>query len=177
MKRKILITSILVALSLGLSAQKGQNFIQVSGQIARPTSALLEFTNFGYGGAIKWMHGFGRKKQQLTLETGYNRFPLKKMPADVHIYYSAVPVYLGYRYLANKVSLEVQGGAWVNNVSGRSADLSASETRLNLGVGLGLGYYLIKNFEVGARFQVTDIRGSQDDPTFLGIRLAYDISL
>lgn len=177
MKRKILFTTLFAMLSLGLFAQKNTDLIQISGQVARPTSALLEFTNFGYGGAIKWMHGFGERKQQLTFETGYNRFPIKKMPAGVQVYYAAIPAYLGYRYIANKVSLEAQGGASINRVLGRAGNVTASDTRVNLGVGLGLGYYLAKNLELGARFQVTDIRGSQDDPTFLGIRLAYDISL
>jgi hypothetical protein len=176
MKKRILIATILCCLSLALFAQKGTNILQPSVQVSRPTSALLEFTNIGYGGAIKWMHGFGEKKQQVTLEAGYNRFPVKKLPESVDIVYTAIPVYIGYRYIANKISLEAQGGTSINMIDGKNSTTSASEHRVNLGLGLGIGY-LIKNFEIAARFQVTDPRGKTNDPTFLGIRLAYNFSL
>ncbi len=176
MKRKILITFALISLSSGLFAQTGKNFLQVSGQVSRPTSALLEVTNIGYGGAMKWMHGFGEKNQQVTLEAGYNRFPVINLPAGVEAHYAAVPVYVGYRYMANKISLEAQGGTSINRIVGRNTSVSVSETKVNLGLGFGIGY-ILHNFEIAARFQVTDMRGKQDDPTFLGIRFAYNFLL
>ncbi|WP_316824151.1 outer membrane beta-barrel protein [Pedobacter miscanthi] len=176
MKKKVHLILILCTFSLGLYAQSGKNYLQVSGQICRPTSAMLEVTNFGYGGAIKWMHGFSEYNQQVTFEAGYNRFPVKKLPDGVQANYAAVPIYVGYRYLANKVSLELQAGTSVNRIVGRNAEISLSETKLNLGLGLGIGYVL-KNFEFGARYQVTDVRGTRDDPTFLSLKLAYNILL
>jgi len=176
MRRKLLLTVALLSLSFGVFAQSGKNYLQVSAQLSRPTSALLEVTNIGYGGALKWMHGFGERKQQVTLEAGYNRFPVKGLPSGVEAHYSAIPIYLGYRYLANRISLEAQGGASINRIIGRNNMFSVSETKLNLGIGLGLGYTM-KNFEISARYQITDPRGTEDDPTFLGIRLAYNISL
>ncbi len=174
--KKLQLTALLLGLSLGLSAQQGKDYLQLSGQVARPTSALLEVTNFGYGGALKWMHGFGDVKQQATLEAGYNRFPVKGIPSGAEAHYAAIPVYLGYRYVANKISLEAQGGISINRVLGRNSMISISETKLNLGVGLGLGY-LMKNFEASIRYQITDPRGTKDDPTFLAIRFGYNIAL
>jgi len=176
MKRKFLLVLAVVALNSSLFAQSGKNFLQVSGQVSRPTSALLEVTNIGYGGALKWMHGFGENKQQATLEAGYNRFPVKKLPTGVSAHYGAIPIYVGYRYLANKISLEAQGGVSINRIVGRNSLLSISETKTNLGFGLGMGY-LLNDFEIAARFQVTDARGTADDPTFLGIRIAYNFLL
>lgn len=176
MKRKLFTTAVLFMISFGVFAQAGKKYLQISGQLSRPTSALLEVTNFGYGGAIKWMQGFGSRKQQATLEAGYNRFPVKGLSSGVKANYAAVPIYIGYRYLANRISLEAQAGISINRIVGRNSMLSVSETKLNLGVGLGIGY-IVKKFEIGARYQITDPRGTEDDPTFLGLRLAYNISL
>ena len=174
--KKTILTFVLIGLSLGLYAQSGKNYLQLSAQAARPTSALLEVTNFGYGGALKWMHGFGEKKHQATLEAGYNRFSVKNLSSGVSANYSAIPIYLGYRILANKISLEAQAGTSINRIVGRNSNFSVSETKLNLGLALGIGY-VFKNFEIAARYQVTDPRGTEDDPTFLAARLAYNFSL
>ncbi len=176
MMKKLLLAFALLTSSFSLHAQTGKKFLQVSGQISRPTSTMLEVTNVGYGGAIKGMYGFGELKQQATFEVGYNRFPVKGLPAGVEAHYSAFPIYLGYRYIANKLSLEVQGGTSINRIVGRNEMISIVETKLNLGIGLGIGY-LFHDFEIGARYQITDARGTEDDPTFLGLRLAYNFSL
>lgn len=89
MRRKLLLIVALLSLSFGSFAQSGKNYLQVSAQLSRPTSALLEVTNVGYGGALKWMHGFGDSNQQATLEMGYNRFPVKGLTSGVEAHYAA----------------------------------------------------------------------------------------
>jgi len=175
---KMILSCVTAFLLAGLTsqAQSGNNQLQFSGQLSRPTSALLEVTNIGYGGAVKGMYGFGDNDQQATLEAGYNRFPVKHLPTGVEAHYSSIPIYGGYRYLINSFSLEAQVGLAVNRIIGRNSQITVSDTHRNLGWALGIGYTL-KGLEIAARYQVSDVKGTDDDLNFLGIRLAYNISL
>ncbi|TDO19978.1 outer membrane beta-barrel protein [Pedobacter duraquae] len=175
MKKLLLITTLL-ATSLYATAQKGLRQLQISAQIARPTSDLLTLTNIGYGAAVKGIYGFGEGPQQATLEAGYNRFPIKHLPDGVKVYYAATPVYAGYRYLINQFSLEGQAGISINTAYGSNSTMSLSKTSSDFGWALGVGY-TIKGLEVALRYQVSDTRGVAEDLTFLGLRVAYNLKL
>jgi hypothetical protein len=176
MNRYSLIFCLLVLFSNHAKAQSGLRQLQISGQASRPMSSLLTVTNYGYGGSFKGLYGFGDTDQQATLEVGYNRFPLKHLSAGVEIYYSALPVYAGYRYIYKKFSFEPQLGLSVNRIYGRNSMISESETFYNLGWAVGAGY-ILKNFEIGLRCQISEIHDRDDDLNFLGLRLAYNINL
>lgn len=174
--KKICLHFILVFAGFTAVAQSGKKHLQFSAQMSRPTSTLLEVTNIGYGGAVKGMYGFGEKDQQATLEIGYNRFPVKHLPDGVEANYSSTPIYAGYRYLINNYSLEGQAGLAINRIVGRNSQISVRDTRRNFGFALGIGYTW-RALEIGARYQVSDVKGTEDDLNFLGIRLALNINL
>ena len=56
------------------------------------------------------MLGFSKTPQQVTLETGYNRFGIKNLPSGVNGNYSAIPLYLGYRARLGWLIVEGNGG-------------------------------------------------------------------
>lgn len=172
-----LLVFLFVVISSCVFAQKGVIQIQVSGQVSRPTSSLLTVTNYGYGGSLKGIYGFSEASQQATLEVGYNYFPLKHIPEGVTIYYSALPTYLGYRYIINKkFILEPQAGLSVNRIAGRNSTISTSKTYYNFAYAVGAGY-TIKGFEFGLRLQISEIPDKDEDLNFLGGRIAYNINL
>ncbi|SDK56805.1 Outer membrane protein beta-barrel domain-containing protein [Pedobacter sp. ok626] len=165
-----------MAICFATKAQEVTKLIQASVQVSRPTSALLEVTSIGYGAALKGMYGFGSDNQQVTLEGGYNRFPVKKLPANIQAYYSAVPIYAGYRYIIKRYTLEAQAGISLNRIIGRNTMRSMSRNETDFGWALAVGY-LLKNFEVGLRYHNSDVKNTEDNLTFLGIRMAYNIKL
>lgn len=174
--KKRLVFFALVVVATAAMAQKGVRQLQIGIQAARPLSSLLTVTNFGYGGSAKGLYGFGRAAQQATLEVGYHRFPLKHIPDGVEVHYSALPIYVGYRYIYNKFTFEPQVGLSINRIAGHNNQISTSATFYNVGWSLGAGYTL-NNFEIGARVQISEIKDQDEDLNFLGVRLAYNIKL
>ena len=176
LKRILLTAAVAFTTCLATKAQTGSKYLHIAVQAARPTSSLLEVTNIGYGGAIKGMYGFGDSKQQATLEGGYNRFPVSHLPSGVNAQYSAIPLYGGYRYQFTHVALEAQAGISLNRIVGRNSQVSVSDHENDFAWALSIAYTL-KGFEVSARYQNSDVKGSIDDLTFLAVRLAYNIKL
>jgi hypothetical protein len=179
MIKKILLLSVSVfAFSLA-NAQKGTNGIQVGARVAFPTEKLNKIANTGFGGSLKGMYGIGGKSSphQVTLEAGYNRFGLKDLPAGASGSYSAIPLYTGYRYLFGKVILDTQAGISINRISGESAGgvkASGSQTAFGWSVGAG---YLIKQIEIGVKYQSSDLNDDTYDIKFVGLRVGYNFAL
>ncbi|MES2061656.1 MAG: outer membrane beta-barrel protein [Bacteroidota bacterium] len=176
MKKPLLLLAIILSFSCTVKAQKGDNLFQISGQASLPTSNLADVVKTGFGAAIKGMYGFGVTKQHVTLEVGYDRFSVKNLPSGVDASYSAVPIYTGYRYTIGNFNLEPQAGISINKVAGSSSVGSASSTSTNFGWATGVSYSFT-NLELGVKYQSSEIKNSDDNLTFVGIRLAYNFSL
>lgn len=92
----------------------------------RSISSLLTVNIIGYGGSIKGHYGFITGNQQATIEVDYHRFPIKY--PDLRLQYSALPLYVGYRYIYNRLVLEPQLGLSVNRIDGSNGVNKASTT-------------------------------------------------
>lgn len=179
MIKKILLFTVSVFTFSLANAQKGTNGIQVGARVAFPTEKLNKLANTGVGGSIKGMYGIGSKSSphQVTLEAGYNRFGLKDLPAGASGHYSAIPLYTGYRYLFGKVILDTQAGISINRISDENAagvKASGSQTAFGWSVGAG---YLIKQIEVGVKYQSSDMNDDLYDIKFVGLRVGYNFAL
>ncbi|NRF37467.1 outer membrane beta-barrel protein [Pedobacter foliorum] len=157
-------------------AQKGSNFLQVSGQAAIPTGAISDVVKTGFGGAVKGIYGFSRNPQYLTLEAGYNRFAAKNMPAGASAHYSALPIYLGYRANLSGVVLESQGGVSFNRIAGSGPGGSASANQTAFGWAISAGY-TFKDLELAVRYQSSEGNNDVQIIRFIGIRLGYNFGL
>lgn len=177
MKKIILSTGIILCSIVFVNAQKGSNIIQVSGQVGLPVGDLADVAKVGYGGAVKGMYGFGAKEQHVTLEAGYNYFPVKDLPDGVSANYSAIPIYTGYRYSFSNFHFESQAGISINKITGTvDGKGSKSETMTNFAWALGASY-TYNNIELGVRYQSSETKKEKEDITFIGIRLAYNFTL
>nr|WP_121271671.1 outer membrane beta-barrel protein [Pedobacter schmidteae] len=176
MNKKLLSLTVLVGLTISAYAQKGKNEVQLSGQVGFPTGQLADVAKTGYGFAAKGMYGFSLRKQQVTLEAGYNRFQVDVLPGGIDGYYSAIPIYTGYRYTIGGFHLEPQAGISINRVAGSSGAASASSTKTNFAWATSVSYSL-KSVELGLRYQSSEMKDSEEGLTFVGIRLAYNLSL
>jgi len=176
MRKILLISTVVLGLTLSAKAQKGNNMLQVSGQLAIPTSDLADVVKLGFGASAKGMYGFGLKKQQVTLEAGYNRFSVKNLPSGIDAHYSAIPIYTGYRYTLGNFNLEPQAGISINRVAGSAGSMSASDSKTNFGWATSVGYSF-NNLELGVKYQSSDVKDSDESLTFVGIRLSYNFAL
>lgn len=160
---------------LTVKAQKGDNLLQLSGQANFPISNLADNAKTGYGFAAKGMYGIGTGQDHVTLEAGYNRFAIKESIKGLEGFYSAIPIYTGYRYTIGNFNLEPQAGIAFNKiaVSTGSAENSSSKTSFAWSTSVS---YALKSLELGVRYQSSEIK-DKDNLTFLGIRLAYNFSL
>ncbi len=138
---------------------------------------LADVSKMGYGGAVKGMYGFGIREQHVTLEAGYNYFPVKNLPDGVSANYSAIPIYTGYRYSFSNFHFESQAGISINKVTGKvNGQGSKSETSTNFAWGLGASYSY-NNIELGIRYQSSETKKEKENISFVGIRLGYNFSL
>lgn len=180
MIKKILMLTAISALSFSVTkAQKGTNGIQVGARVVFPTEKLNKIVNTGFGGSVKGMYGIGSKSSphQVTLEAGYNRFGLKDLPTGASGSYSAIPLYTGYRYLFGKVILDTQAGISINRISGHNVagtEVDGTQTAFGWSVGAG---YLIKQIEIGVKYQSSDVRDDIYDIKFVGLRVGYNFKL
>ncbi|TDQ11251.1 porin family protein [Pedobacter metabolipauper] len=176
MKQILVILTLFLIFPLVTLAQKGSNFLQLSGQAAIPTSDLSDVVKTGFGGALKGMYGFSSKPQYLTIEAGYNRFAVKGLSSSTSAHYSALPVYAGYRANLSGVILETQAGVSFNRIAGSGLGGSASANQTAFGWALTAGY-IFKDLELDVRYQSSE----GDDDTyiirFVGIRLGYNFAL
>ncbi len=165
-------------LSLTVTAQKYKQQLQVGGSLNIPTSNLSNITNLGYGGYGKGMFGFSRYNQQITVEAGYNTFPVdKNLTGGFRSHYSVVPVYLGYRYLFPVgVTLESQAGISFNKLKVGSGATFVSTKSTSFALALGAGYQF-HDVELGIKYQLSTVKNSDDDITFFAVRLAYNFLL
>lgn len=176
MKRIILFLSVLFTLPFMASAQKGTNIFQVGAQAAIPTGKLADVVNVGFGGSIKGMLGFSKTTQQVTLETGYNRFGIKNLPSGVNGNYSAVPLYLGYRARLGAIILEGNSGVSFNHIGASSTAGNVSSNQTAFGWAIGAGYQY-KNVELDVKYQNSESNNDTYVIRFVGIRLAYNFAL
>ena len=177
-KRILLLTVSVFTFSLA-NAQTGTNGIQVGARVAFPTEKLNKIANTGFGGSLKGMYGIGSKSSphQVTLEAGYNRFGLKDLQAGASGSYSAIPLYTGYRYLFGKIILDTQAGISINRVAEKSAGgVKASDSQTAFGWSVGAGY-LIKQIEIGVKYQSSDMNDDLYDIKFVGLRIGYNFAL
>jgi hypothetical protein len=179
MIKKILLLSVAVFTFSFAQAQKGVNGIQIGARAAIPTEKLDKVANIGYGGTIKGMYGIGSKSSphQITLEAGYNRFGLKDLPAGASGYYSAIPLYTGYRYLFGKVIIDTQAGISINRAAGESvAGKKASDGETAFGWAVGAGY-MIKQIELGVKYQSSHSDDDIYSIKFFALRVGYNFAL
>lgn len=178
-KKILLLSTSLFALSFLAQAQKGTNGIQVGARVVFPTEKLNKVANTGFGGSLKGIYGVGGKSSphQVTLEAGYNRFGLKDLPEGASGFYSAIPIYTGYRYLFGKIIFDTQAGVSFNKISGQSAaGVKASGNQTAFGWAVGVGYS-IKQIELGVKYQSSDVNDDIYDIKFVGLRLGYNFAL
>lgn len=176
MKKVLVSFLLLVGITISAQAQKGNNQLQISGQVNFPTSELADAAKTGFGFAAKGMYGFSVTKQQATLEVGYDRFSIKNLPSGIDGYYSAIPIYTGYRYTFGGLHLEPQAGISINKVGGSAGSASVSSSSTNFAWATSVSYSL-KSLELGLRYQSSEMKDSEDKITFVGVRLAYNFSL
>jgi hypothetical protein len=179
MIKKILLLSLSLFTFSFAKAQKGVNGIQIGARAAFPTEKLNKVANTGFGGTIKGMYGIGSKSSphQITLEAGYNRFGLKDLPAGVSGYYSAIPIYTGYRYLFGNVIIDTQAGISINRAAGESVTgKKASDGETSFGWAAGVGY-LIKQVEVGVKYQSSHVEDDIYSIKFFALRVGYNFAL
>ena len=164
--------------SVAANAQKYKQQLQVGGSLNIPTINLSNITNLGYGGYAKGMFGFSRYNQQITLEAGYNTFPVDKdLTGGFRSHYSMLPVYLGYRYLFPiGITLESQAGISFNKLKVGSGSAFVADKTTSFALALGAGYQL-RNIELGIKYQLTNVKNSDDDITFFTVRLGYNFLL
>lgn len=179
MIKKILLLTVSVFTFSLANAQKGTNGIQVGARVAVPTEKLSKVANTGVGGTVKGYYGIGSKStpHQVTLEAGYNRFGLKDLPSGVSGYYSAIPLYTGYRYLFGKVILDTQVGFSINRAGGKNVageKFSDGETAFGWAIGAG---YLIKQIELGVKYQSSHGDDAIYSLKFVGLRVGYNFAL
>lgn len=179
MIKKILLLSVLVFTFSIANAQKGTNGIQIGARVAVPTEKLDKVANTGFGGTVKGYYGIGSKStpHQVTVEVGYNCFGLKNLSPGASGYYSAIPVYTGYRYLFGKIILDTQAGFSFNRGGSENAageKFSDGETAFGWAVGAG---YLIKQVELGVKYQSSHSDDAIYSIKFVGIRVGYNFSL
>lgn len=176
MNKKLRSLAALVVLTISAYAQKGNNVLQVSGQVNFPLSDLADATKTGYGFAAKGMYGIGMKKDHVTLEAGYNRFQVDVLPGGIDGYYSVVPVYTGYRYTYGSFNFEPQAGIAFNKIAGSAGGQTAGDTKTSFAWATAVSYSL-KSMELGLRYQSSEINDSKENLTFVGIRIAYNFTL
>jgi len=176
MKKKFLLLIIaFFGVSVTVNAQKGNNAIQVSGQLALPVSSLSDIAKTGFGGAVKGIYGFSENNQQFTLEAGYNRFSVKELPMEIDANYSVISILPGYRHTFGNFVLEPQVGFASNRVGVSYEGESATETKTSFAWAAGVSY-LFNKVELGIKYQTSELSDS-DNISFIGIRLGYNFSL
>lgn len=87
-------------------------------QLALPTGYLEKIAKLGYGASAKTLFGFGRSRQQVTFEVGFNTWQIKDkyLPPAVDAQYRSIPLYAGYRLYFGQFYAEQQVGAAFNTV-------------------------------------------------------------
>ncbi|MBD1362640.1 outer membrane beta-barrel protein [Mucilaginibacter sp. ZT4R22] len=176
MKKALTFIIALTSFMISAKAQKGNNQLQLGGQAAFPVSELGDVTKTGFGFSGKGMYGIGTSSQQVTFEAGFNRFTVKNLPSGVDGHYSAIPIYTGYRYLIGGLSLEPQAGISINRVVGSAGNQTVSSSEANFGWATSIGYEF-NNIELSVRYQSSDVKDSDVDLTFVGVRLACNFGL
>ncbi|MDQ8013206.1 MAG: outer membrane beta-barrel protein [Flavobacterium nitrogenifigens] len=177
MKKKYLIALTALFLAASANAQKGNNQIQVSAQAAFPVDDLSKACSTGYGAAAKGLYGIGLRDQQVTLEAGYNFFPVKNLPDGVSAHYSAIPIYTGYRYSFSNFHIESQAGISINRIYAQAnSGKSESDTNTQFGWAIGVGY-AYQNIELGVRYQSSDMKSEDEGISFVAVRLGYNFTL
>lgn len=176
MKKVLFSLALFLGLAIGANAQKGNNIIQLSGQVNFPTSDLADVVKTGFGFAAKGMYGFSLRKQQVTLEAGYNRFQVDVAPGGIDANYSAIPIYTGYRYSFGGFHLEPQAGLSINRIAASSGSRTVYSSQTNFAWATSVGYSF-KFMELDVRYQSSELKDSKEDLTFIGVRLAYNFAL
>lgn len=174
--KKIYLLLAFLSVFLVAKAQKGDNKLQLAGQVGFPTSDLADAAKTGFGFAAKGMYGIGLRNDHVTLEAGYNRFSVKEMEKGLSGNYSSIPIYTGYRYTIGNFNLEPQAGIAFNKVSAKSmseAKVSSKKTSFAWSTAVS---YSVKFLELGVRYQSVEIKDN-DNLTFVSVRLAYNFSL
>lgn len=172
MKSALLFLALLVGTTFNGKAQSGNNQLQASGQVSFPVSTLKNFAKTGYGFAAKGLFGFGKATQQATIEAGYAHFSLDQ-PEGYATDYTAMPVYLGYRYLFGNVFVEPQLGIAIDRFKVPYVTIDESTTT-RFGWAASIGY-LVGPIELGAKYQSSVTQAK--DLNFVSIRLGYNFKL
>ncbi|RYY37935.1 MAG: hypothetical protein EOP46_00845 [Sphingobacteriaceae bacterium] len=169
-----LLAILMFIFSLSAEAQKGNNQLQIAGQVAIPTGELGDLAKTGFGASAKGLFGFGVTRQQITVELGYNYFAVqdKYLPTGVDAQYRSIPLYTGYRYMLGDFYLESQAGVAINTIYASNAFQLESDTKAYFAWAAGVGYSL-KSFDFSVRYQSSDVQKESSDITFVGFRVGY----
>lgn len=156
--------------------QRGNSQLQVAGHVGFPVFDMADGAKTGYGGSVAGLIGFGDKPQQVTLTTGYSRFPVKGLPAGAEAHLSTVPVFLGYRYYLGSFFLESNAGVGFNNVNVTTSSASADLSKTSFSWAFRAGYRF-GPLEVTAAYQNTGLDDRYEDISFVGLHLGYNFNL
>ncbi|MBL7745324.1 MAG: outer membrane beta-barrel protein [Chitinophagaceae bacterium] len=158
-------------------AQKGNNQVGVAAELGLPTGDFGDFSKAGIGGSVKGLYGIG-KAGQITLTTGILSFRAKSefeeaLEAD-KITQTVIPILAGYRHNFSGFYAEPQVGYGIYGakIKGGIFDSKDSEGAFTWAIGVG---YVVKGFEVGARYQSGHKDG--DSNALIGFRVGYNFSL
>jgi hypothetical protein len=176
MRKTLLFILAIFCLAFTVKAQDDSDYIlQLSGQASLPVGELSRVSKGGFGGALKGLYDLD-VDQMVTLEGGYNYFKVKNLPTGISAYYSAIPIYAGYRFSIRKIHLEPQAGISINRVAGSTGAATSSQTSTKFGFA-GEVSYSISNFEIGVKYQSSQTTNKDEEISFVGFRLSYNLEL
>ncbi|MDP4264555.1 MAG: outer membrane beta-barrel protein [Bacteroidota bacterium] len=158
-------------------AQKGNNQVGVSAELAVPTGDFNDYGKAGFGGIVKGLYGIG-SAGQITLTSGYLSFSAKNeykslLEAD-KISLSIIPILAGYRHHFGDFYAEPQVGYGIykSRIKGGFYDSKNSEGAFTWAAGVG---YVFKELEVGVRYQSGHKDGTST--ALFGLHIGYNFSL
>jgi len=156
-------------------AQKGNNELQIAGQLSFPIGDLAELAKRGHGFSAKGLWGVGKASQQITTEVGYSFLNLKDkwLTDGVSAYYGGFVLYSGYRYKWQNFFVEPQAGVAFYSIDGfNSLTVNGiEETKTYFDWALGTGYSL-GHLDLAIRYQSAQVKNSKDI-NFIALRLGY----
>ena len=138
---------ILTVFTLTVQAQNGRKAASLGLDVGLPIGNMSKSVGYGVGGSFKGFYGLA-DEADITLTIGYISFSENN---NSGIYYSLIPVLVGYR-LKHRVDL----GETVMN------------TKMSYGIGAG---YSINNLDVGLRYQ--DVSANGGGINLIALRVGY----
>lgn len=176
--KKIIYTLTLALMSHIGYAQQGFHKLGVAAELGLPMGDFGDAYGVGFGGTAKAFYGI-TEKADITGTVGYLHYGIKGSNDYMSGSMGMIPIMFGYRHdfggfygepqlglaiLRSSVKMDLGGlGSLLGDIGG-----SSSATKVSFGLG---GGYAFGNWDLGARFQITD------SMNFLGLRIGYNFAL